>query len=438
MSANNRKLTILQISQEDEKVLFKDALFVFDTSALCRFYSLTGSSWAKLVFILELIKDRIWIPNRVSVEFNRHKKEEMGKRFAAYQTPKFIASENFVGNFRKYLDNIKKEIHKHPVVSNMKLEEWEKMYKEANDIIFKIRIDFENFNKEGKSSLEAGIKNDSVDRFVSSLNKGESTSYSDLLKIAKEGTWLYENKIPPGYMDKDDKDSVDRYGDLIVWKEVIDEAVKQNKPVIFITQDLKEDRNTRFKDDNLKDSIIPREELVMEFKDAADNGIWMYTISDFLKKLAEREGAKISDDSFDRLLSELKTAANKPDKIIVRCGHCNSVVSLESDDFFWEWDSEVIDNRDMGTEYCHTCYEEIDCPECSEPLSFDFSIYEYPTGSFNDAELEEDGCKLLNEPDVMSIVTLPPGTQELVCCRCGKWTNEVDDMGFCEECHTDF
>lgn len=150
MSANNRKLTILQISQEDEKVLFKDALFVFDTSALCRFYSLTGSSWAKLVFILELIKDRIWIPNRVSVEFNRHKKEEMGKRFAAYQTPKFIASENFVGNFRKYLDNIKKEIHKHPVVSNMKLEEWEKMYKEANDIIFKIRIDFENFNKEGK------------------------------------------------------------------------------------------------------------------------------------------------------------------------------------------------------------------------------------------------------------------------------------------------
>ena len=130
------------------------------------------------------------------------------------------------------------------------------------------------------------------------------------MKIAKEGTWLYENKIPPGYMDKDDKDSVDRYGDLIVWKEVIDEAVKQNKPVIFITQDLKEDRNTRFKDDNLKDSIIPREELVMEFKDAADNGIWMYTISDFLKKLAEREGAKISDDSFDRLLSELKTAAN--------------------------------------------------------------------------------------------------------------------------------
>lgn len=65
-----------QYSENEKKKIWEDAFIVFDTSALCRFYGLTSEAWIHLHSILSNISDRIWIPNRVWVEFSRHKDEE--------------------------------------------------------------------------------------------------------------------------------------------------------------------------------------------------------------------------------------------------------------------------------------------------------------------------------------------------------------------------
>ena len=50
----------------------------------------------------------------------------------------------------------------------------------------------------------------------------------------------YEQEIPPGYKDVG-KEGAKKYGDLILWSQVIDKAKETNKPIILVTDDRKDD-----------------------------------------------------------------------------------------------------------------------------------------------------------------------------------------------------
>src|SRR5205814_1021232 len=56
--------------------------------------------------------------------------------------------------------------------------------------------------------------------------------------IRKEGEERYAKKIPPGFEDaKKGNDSSDKFGDLIIWKELIDKSKTDKRPIIFVTDD---------------------------------------------------------------------------------------------------------------------------------------------------------------------------------------------------------
>ena len=65
-------------------------------------------------------------------------------------------------------------------------------------------------------------------------------SASFIYKLCKEGEYRYKSQTPPGYKDAK-KDGVSKYGDLIVWAETYEYAVLNNKNIIFVTDDVKED-----------------------------------------------------------------------------------------------------------------------------------------------------------------------------------------------------
>jgi hypothetical protein len=61
-----------------------------------------------------------------------------------------------------------------------------------------------------------------------------------LNEIKKEGKERYGRRMPPGF--KDDKKPEDKkYGDLILWYQIIDEAKKSKKPIVLISGDVKDD-----------------------------------------------------------------------------------------------------------------------------------------------------------------------------------------------------
>src|SRR5690606_8660652 len=82
------------------------------------------------------------------------------------------------------------------------------------------------------------LKDDPIYERLSNLFENKITNPYDANKlndIYKEGEERYKHKIPPGFEDEKNKDGSRKYGDLILWKQVIDIAKEQKRPVIFIT-----------------------------------------------------------------------------------------------------------------------------------------------------------------------------------------------------------
>ena len=92
-------------------------------------------------------------------------------------------------------------------------------------------------------------------------------------------------KSLPGYKD-DGKDEATssgptnyrKYGDLVVWRQIIDRAIEAKKGVIFVNDDKKEDWWLVFRGKTLG----ARPELICEFLEKTGQGFYMYQADRFL------------------------------------------------------------------------------------------------------------------------------------------------------------
>jgi PIN like domain len=100
----------------------------------------------------------------------------------------------------------------------------------------------------------------------------------------------FKNKIPPGFMDVD-KDEDERYGDLVLWVEIIEQAKSISKPIIFVTDDQKEDWWLRISGR----TIGLRPELVAELWGATRQLFYMYSTDRFIEMAKARGHSQPSD-----------------------------------------------------------------------------------------------------------------------------------------------
>ena len=103
-------------------------------------------------------------------------------------------------------------------------------------------------------------------------------------EIFSIGNERYEQCIPPGYMDRIEKNkTIDptgfkQYGDLIAWFQIIDYAKLTKRPIAIVTEDIKEDWWIK----NGKELHGPRIELMYEIKKKAGVPLAMFTVGTFL------------------------------------------------------------------------------------------------------------------------------------------------------------
>src|SRR5205823_2954818 len=72
---------------------------------------------------------------------------------------------------------------------------------------------------------------------------GPATPPEKLSDIYKEGDKRYKVEIPPGFKDQNPKEKPfpKNHGDYVIWCQIIEFAKAKKKPIIFITDDEKED-----------------------------------------------------------------------------------------------------------------------------------------------------------------------------------------------------
>ncbi|OJD51658.1 hypothetical protein BAU22_06590 [Bacillus sp. 4048] len=267
--------------QDEFKDIFNDCYFVIDTNVLLNLYRYSEITADELLEILKGVSDRLWMPYQVGVEYHFNRVNVILEQQLAYdnicQKIDSQATE-LIQKFKKGLNNRHPKIHADTIA--------QKMQDAFNEIITDLKQD-----KEKHPNLL------SEDRIRDTLNElyagkiGDPYTQEQLEKIYEEGAERYKKKMPPGFEDeKDKKDKtkeydgivyLDEFGDLVVWKQIIDKAKNDQKPIIFVTDDVKEDWWQIEKGR----TIGPRVELLNEFRREVDVPFYMYKSEQFINQI---------------------------------------------------------------------------------------------------------------------------------------------------------
>ncbi len=281
--------------QLDFNKIWKEGIFIFDSNVLLDLYRLPKSAREDLISVFENenFKSRIWIGFQVALEFLNNKYEAISDQ------------KNKFNSVRKLLK--KTESDYLDVINELTVELKKLKLKQRHSLIDPDKfITQENTSKGINFILDFIGELDTLEKEQSDVNDmdeikevvfkifegkiGEGFDKETLDKICGDGKKRYENKIPPGYEDDkkkgsylfEDKEHIRKFGDLILWKEIIEKAKSENlKYVVLVTGDVKED--WWFEKRGKK--LGPRRELLNEIYTEAPelDCFYMYDTSNFLQ-----------------------------------------------------------------------------------------------------------------------------------------------------------
>jgi hypothetical protein len=259
-------------SAAETAALWDNAIFVPDANVLLHCLRHPAAVREELLRLFDVLKPSLWIPYQVGLEFHRNRLDvELGAQDAYDLLVKDL--EAVVEKARERL----RQLRAHPTISVAKELAALDMFS----------TDFRARMAAAQAAHPAEEIAGSVTRLTKLLDGriGEKWKPEQFAALKREGEDRYAKKIPPGYKDaKKDSGEFDKFGDLIIWKEMIAKAKDNKRPIIFISDDAKEDWWWIHRGRKLG----PRPELVEEFK--AENGqdFHIYEFSQFLRFAADR------------------------------------------------------------------------------------------------------------------------------------------------------
>ncbi|EEY5242699.1 hypothetical protein ET266_01770 [Escherichia coli] len=218
-------------------------LFVFDTNCLLNLYRCEDHTREDIIKVMKAVAPRTWIPFQVGFEFQRNRR---------------VVIEDSIASLDKIHDELKK-IYTQNILSSgsVKKQLYNALSEEISSLQEQIKKPIDDYINEKivprisskKKISEHDFIRDQIDEII--LDKvGEPPTQEKINKINELGEKRYENKLPPGFKDASKQDKSffsniefqDKYGDLYLWKEIIEKAKSEDiKSVIFICDDNKSD-----------------------------------------------------------------------------------------------------------------------------------------------------------------------------------------------------
>lgn len=249
-------------TESEIKQIWENGVIMFDTNVLLNLYRYSDSTRDTILDLISKFSNQIYLPHQAALEYNRNRYEVIAEQEKAYN------------EFLEKISQIQKDLqstNKPPFLTTS-------VDKALNSI-------FEKVGAEVKESIKKYceyLKDDPIYNTLSKLFINRITvsfTEEELQKIYKEGDERYKLKVPPGYEDEKTKDGNRKFGDLVLWKQVIDKAKELKKDVILITDERKTDWWWKIKDGR---NMGPRQELVEEIKKEANVDFHMYSSERFL------------------------------------------------------------------------------------------------------------------------------------------------------------
>jgi len=273
--------------KEEFEGIWENCIFIFDTNVLLKFYKYSEKVRKNFFEIFEEISDRIWIPYQVGYEFHKNRVSKIKEPKRDY--------EKLIEKLEKVKNDLKDEFNRrkiHPKIDT------EGLYEDLEATLEEAEKKIEEKKKKHPDLFEE-------DKIRKKLNKyfegkvGDGFSQDEKEDIYTEGRKRYQEKIPPGFKDSSKELKREKFGDLLIWKEILEKADEDEKDIIFITDDRKEDWWWIDEDDK---KLGPHPKLRKEIREEADVSFYMYSSEKFL----EHSGDYLDITTEEEILEEIE------------------------------------------------------------------------------------------------------------------------------------
>lgn len=313
-------------TEQEIKKLWEDGIIMFDANVLLNLYRYSNETRKTIVDLISKFKDKIWLPHQSALEYNKNRYEVIADQEKAYK------------EFTEKITQIQKDLQsnsKPPFLSK-------KVHKDLNKVFEKVSTEVEDSIEKYCNYLKSDpIYDELTELFENRIS--ESFDSEKLSKLYKEGQERFDKKIPPGYEDEKNKQGNRKYGDFILWMQVIEKAKESKSPIIFITDERKKDWWWKIKDGR---NMGPRQELTEEIKEKANVDFHMYSSERFLSY-----GQNFLEEQVDQVALEEIQAMKKAEiehlKILKRKSERNFKRSIREKDkirFLEEKQMKLKDN----------------------------------------------------------------------------------------------
>ncbi len=256
----------IELTKSEKQQLWDSATFVFDTNVFLNLYRYSKKTRDALLDSMKGLEGRIWMPHQVAYEFMKNRPDVILDSIDKYSKLEECILRPCKDLRIKEDDSEFKKLQKY-------VEKWIENYKKINLLIDNVSSD--------------AILDDILKLFDGKT--GDAFSNEKLEEIKHEGETRYKKEIPPGYKDYK-KATADRdnnaFGDLIVWKQILNYAKDEAKDIIFVTSDQKEDWWNIVHGKTLG----PRIELKKEFYDYTGTKFHMYSVDGFISNIKSVKG----------------------------------------------------------------------------------------------------------------------------------------------------
>ncbi|WP_349663114.1 DUF4935 domain-containing protein [Cellulophaga lytica] len=281
-------------SDAEIKTIWENGIICFDANVLLNLYRYSNDTRKALLDLVKKFSSQIYLPHQSALEYNRNRYEVIADQEKAYK--EFTSK---IGQIESDLQSTSKP----PFLSTKLHTSLKKVFKEVNSEVEKSIKKYCDF-----------LQDDTIYTDLTSIFGNKITSEfteEELKKIYEEGEKRYEKKIPPGFEDEKTKQGIRKYGDLVLWKQIIAIGKKENKPIILITDERKKDWWWKIKDGR---NMGPRQELVEEMKKEAKVDFHMYSSERFLSygldHLKERVNRKALEEIKEIKRAEIEELEN--------------------------------------------------------------------------------------------------------------------------------
>src|SRR5262249_22552959 len=286
-------------THEEFRQLWDKAIFAFDANSLLDLYRISERARNNYLQILKSLQDRLWLPHQAGLEFYANREEVVDAGLKAFtKIPEFAkkAASDFRTAIREYesyqwtdLDDIAQTFDRAAKRIGRTLRNVPQKWKRL----------------QNRDPIEPVL----ADIFKNQVGK----PYADMDRIYERAERRVALRMPPGFKER--KEDYRKYGDVVIWFQLLDHGKEIGKPIVWVSRDNKEDWWLR-EGGKVKG---PRPELIHEMHTVAAVAFHMYSPDQFLKHAAVALKGKAS--------SELKDTAEELHEIAKETSKDTGVVS---------------------------------------------------------------------------------------------------------------